>query len=220
MMKIGTTMTLELYKQNQKKPEKYTCSLQDQSKGFIYIDYPIKTTTRKTSFFFEGTQFQVSFIGHDGSVYWFESEVVARKKLQIPVLVLTFPGMNQLVRIQRRKYVRVETSIDVSVRDLQRDHVLFTAVTQDISGGGAALHLPRTHHLIENQEVQLTIVLPMNSGDYVYIEVKGIIIRVLNKEASKEQASIEFKDLTDKHRQMIIKYCFEQQMERRQRELM
>ncbi|UOQ42690.1 flagellar brake domain-containing protein [Halobacillus salinarum] len=136
MIKIGTTMNLELFKQDQEEPERYKCTLVDHSQGYIYIDYPIKTNTGRTSFFFEGTRFQVSFVGKDGSVYSFKSEVTARRKLKIPVLVLTFPGKDQVVRIQRRRYVRVETSIDVAIQLNNESEASFTSITQDVSGGG------------------------------------------------------------------------------------
>ncbi|UOR12446.1 flagellar brake protein [Halobacillus amylolyticus] len=220
LIKVGAPITLELYKHSQDEPERYKCKLVDDTEDYIYIDYPIKMDTGKTAFFFEGTEFYASFVGEDESVYRFETEVVARKKMNIPVLVLTFPRRKKLVRIQRRKYVRVESSLDVAVCGIDRSMMGFTSVTKDLSGGGVAILLPQSHELTQNQEVEITLVLPMNSGEYRYVETNAKIIRIGTLGNNiRVGASAEFVEITEKHRQSIIQYCFEQQMYMRKRKL-
>ncbi|WP_431799089.1 flagellar brake protein [Halobacillus andaensis] len=139
MFKVGASITLELSKSKREEAEKFKCKIIDHSQDYIYIDYPVKLNTQKTAFFLEGTQFQASFLGEDGSVYWFETEVVAKRKSKIPVLMLSFPGEEELIRIQRRQFVRVDTAIDVAVQDKE---IHFTSVTRDLSGGGLAIYEP------------------------------------------------------------------------------
>ncbi|KHE72148.1 flagellar brake protein, partial [Halobacillus sp. BBL2006] len=133
VIKIGMPITLELQKRDQEKPEKYKCKLVDRHQTSISIDYPVNVRTKKTGFFLEGTEFQASFVGEDESVYKFDTEVIQRRKTNIPMIVLKFPGEKELVRIQRRKYVRVESSVDAVIKD--NNHSLNT-ITHDISGGG------------------------------------------------------------------------------------
>ncbi|UOQ42691.1 hypothetical protein MUN89_11990 [Halobacillus salinarum] len=70
------------------------------------------------------------------------------------------------------------------------------------------------------QNLNLTMVLPMNSGEYHYIETEAVVIRLINKtNLSKELASIELQSISEQNRQLIIKFCFEQQMNMRKRQL-
>ncbi|UOQ93598.1 flagellar brake domain-containing protein [Halobacillus shinanisalinarum] len=220
LIKVGTPIILELYEHSQNEPECYKCKLVDDTEEYIYIDYPVKMDSGKTAFFFEGTEFYVSFVGEDESVYRFKTEVVARKKMNIPVLVLTFPGRDELVRIQRRKYVRVESSLDVAVSGEGCSMTSFTSVTKDLSGGGAAILFPQSHGLTQNQEIEIVLVLPMNSGENRYVETKAKIIRIGTVDNNhRVNASVEFINITEKHRQSIVQYCFEQQMYMRKRKL-
>jgi len=217
ILKIGMPITLEIKSKDKDELEKYKCKLVDHTKEYIYIDYPINVKTDKAAFIMEGTEIQASFITEDQSVYCFNTEVVARKKLNIPVLVLTFPPRKDFIRIQRRKYVRVDASIDVAV---QFENQSFTAVTQDISGGGAAILEPYHVQMYRYQRVNLTLVLPMNSGENRYVESEGIVVRTIPQDNGKRnQVSIQFENILEKQRQLIIRYCFEQQMNMRRKAL-
>ncbi len=219
IMKVGTPITLELYKRSQNEPERYKCKLVDKEKNFIYIDYPVKMDSGKTGFFFEGTEFYASFVGEDSSVYRFETEVVARKLVNIPVLVLTSPDIDHLERIQRRKYVRVDASVDTAIQTGDKPMNSFTTVTQDISGGGAAIIPSGRHSLLPGQVLNVTLVLAMSSGQYRYIETKGKVIRVGASKGRQNSVSIEFINISEKHRQAIIQYCYEQQMYMKRRKV-
>ncbi|SIS37096.1 flagellar brake protein [Salimicrobium flavidum] len=211
MIDIGKELTLTT-----DTNESFYCKVHDINDESVYIDYPIHKETRKTSFFLDGTEFKISYVGKDGAVYQFESEVVSRKKMTIPVLVLTYPGEEFLTRIQRRRYVRVEASVDVAIKTKK---TAYHTVSLDVSGGGALLVKPAHCTLIEGQLVQLTIVLPMNSGVYHYIESEASIVRTTEKNKQKPATvSVKFEGLAEKNRQHIIKYGFEQQRSMKKRE--
>ncbi|MBN8234699.1 PilZ domain-containing protein [Halobacillus kuroshimensis] len=215
---IGTSVILEVQGGHSKDvPDKYRCRLVDIDQDQVYIDYPIHTETGKTGFFYEGTSFHASFVGEDDCVYWFKTEVLTRKIKNIPVIVLSFPGMNDLVRIQRRRYVRVDAAVDVAA--LSSDYS-FTTVTSDISGGGMMFTRPPHHDIQQGDEMDFIIVLPMNAGDYFYIPTTGLVVRVVPATSSQTaRISVEFTDIEEKDRQQIIRYCFEQQMKWRAKAL-
>ncbi|GEN53894.1 flagellar brake protein [Halobacillus faecis] len=214
-LKVGTPLTLELKKPEVDEVDQYKCKLVDFEGSNIYIDYPVHTKTGRTGFFLNGTQFQASFVGQDQSVYWFKTEVMAREKRNIPVIGLFFPGLEELNRVQRRKYVRVEASVDAAV---ERNSGSFPTITNDISGGGVMLKQSPFEKLTEEEKIGLTLVLPMNTGETHYVFAKGQVIRVIPaKDSQPERVSVEFIDIHEKDRQMIIKYCFERQMQSRMR---
>ncbi|REJ09745.1 flagellar brake protein [Halobacillus trueperi] len=216
-LKVGTPLTLELKKSEVDEVDHYKCKLVDFEDSKIYIDYPVHTITGRTGFFLDGTQFQASFVGQDQSVYWFKTEVVAREKRNIPVIALFFPGLEELNRVQRRKYVRVDASVDVAI---EWDTCSFPTITNDISGGGVMVVQSPSDKLEEENKIDLTLVLPMNTGEIHYVFAIGKVIRVIPAKVSQpERVSIEFIDIHEKDRQLIIKYCFEQQMQSRMRAL-
>ncbi|MFG6114501.1 flagellar brake protein [Halobacillus sp. MO56] len=218
MVEIGTPVTLELIHTDRDPQELFKSKIVDKKGDYLFLAYPVGEKTRKTGIFLEGTQFKLSFVGKDKSVYLFETSVFARKKLKIPVLVFYFPGDNEIIRVQRRKYVRIETAVDVAVHSNQSVGPPFTTITMDISGGGAAIVLPESHQLKHQENLDLMLVFPMNSGDIRYIEAKGTVVRIFkNKGVERDIASIEFSSIPDNQRQTIIQFCFERQLYMRKR---
>nr|WP_279588073.1 PilZ domain-containing protein [Thalassobacillus devorans] len=121
------------------------------------------------------------------------------------------PDENKFKRIQRRKFVRIETAVDVAIKS--RGEHSFTSITTDISGGGAAIVLPYRHGCAPGTLVEMLFVFHMKAGDIHYIDAKAEIVRVFkSKGMERESASVEFHDITDGSRQTIIQFCFERQL--------
>jgi c-di-GMP-binding flagellar brake protein YcgR len=214
LLKIGDTISLEL--KSTEKVETYRCKVVDRDdEGRLYIDYPINTQTSKTGFFIEGTHLKASFIGKDTAVYTFNTEVLGRKKRNIPVLVISFPSdeNEKISRIQRRQYVRVDTSVDVALHPINKAYTPFTSVTTDISGGGAAIILPPNKLLRPGMEALCMFVLPMDSGEYHYLKIKCKIIRIADmRDSNRKKVPLEFINIQESERQLIMKYCYERQV--------
>ncbi|MFC0523132.1 flagellar brake protein [Pontibacillus salicampi] len=220
MLHIGATITLELKhgKEEDVPVDIYRSKIVERDDSALYIDYPVNKNTNRVGFFMEGTQFKVTYIAQDQSVYEFETEIRGRKKLTIPVLVLPLPVKDEVLRVQRRKYVRVETAVDISIHSKDQQFLPFTGTTADISGGGAAIIPPINHGLKDNQIVETWLVLPIMSGDTEYIKTDAKVIRVWKeKERDTDKISVEFKAMEERDRQSIIRYCFQQQLLLRQR---
>ena len=134
-LSIGTTLTID--KDLTESGDKYRSKVVDYGDGFVLIDYPAHIETGKTAFFMDGTQLLISFVENKMS-YAFRAEVTGRMNKGIPMLKLTYPGDDQLIKIQRREFVRVETAIDVAV-DFDGFYQQFVA--EDISAGGVAINI-------------------------------------------------------------------------------
>ncbi|WP_231416681.1 flagellar brake protein [Pontibacillus sp. HN14] len=206
-------LTLEPKQDSDEEPESFRCKLVEQDDHMFYIDYPINEKTGRTGFFFEGTQFKITFVGEDQSVYMFHTEVKERKKLKIPVLALHNPGKKHMIRIQRRQYVRVETAVDVSVQGIKGRQDPFTTISLDVSGGGAAVIPPADHSLKEDDLVETWFVIPLSSGETHYIQSTSRIVRIVqDKETKRDQLSLEFIDVENRDREILIRFCFERQL--------
>ena len=159
MMNIGDVLTLEIKYSD--KLEKYKCKLVEKNGQHMFIDYPINLETNKTAFLLDGTQLKCSFVNKYGSVYMFETEVLGREKQNIPMLILNDPGSDQYIKIQRRQYVRVETSVDIAIHPTNFEFKPFVTVTDDISAGGVAIIASNKINLQSGMKINCWLVLPM-----------------------------------------------------------
>ncbi|WP_456274210.1 flagellar brake protein [Bacillus sp. AK031] len=206
MLKIGMILTLEPVQTD--KAEKYRCKVVEFKDSKLYIDYPVHTETERTVFLIDGTQLKVSFVHNDTTVYSFETEVTGRKKSNIPMISLHYPGEEELVKIQRRQFVRVDTSVDAAI---VTSEAAYPTITLDLSAGGCAVKVQKNQNYEAGMEVEIILVLPMQTGEYHYLTVPGKVVRVWEKGASKV-ASLEFTELKDLQQQNILRFCFEKQL--------
>lgn len=216
LIKVGNTIHLELNNTDEGR-KRFKSKILDYDSGQVFIDYPVDQKSKKPSFFLEGTQFRVWFIGKDQAIYLFETEVLGKDEKKFPMLVLKDPGKQEYVRIQRRQYVRVSTNIDVAVYSLTNKFAPFTTITTDLSGGGLALVLPEKHSINPLDVLRLWLAVPYQSGEMSYIEIRAKAIRVF-KERDRIKGSFEFVDIGEAECQKIVRYCFEKQLALKKKE--
>jgi c-di-GMP-binding flagellar brake protein YcgR len=219
-MKIGEFLTLEAYSYDDKTVEKYRSKIIEQNDRYLYVDYPIHMKTKRTQASFGiGTKMIAEYLGQDQSVYRFKTEVMERRRGKIPTLALKQPKEDQIERIQRRQFVRVDTAVDVAIYSIKNSFSPFSTVTVDISGGGISVVIPKGVRIIEGENISIYLVLYMHAGEYHYLELPGQIVRLIERESVASTASIKFLELSEQDKQIIIRYCFEKQREARQKEL-
>ena len=215
-MKIGDTITLE--PKYNVEDESYRCRVVEKKANKIYIDYPINDKTGRTVFLIDGTQLKASFVGKDNTVYLFDTGVLGRYKQTIPMIILAYPGIENLIRVQRRQYVRIDTAIDVAVHSENKKFTPFVSVTNDISAGGSSIILPKNSNLSAGQSILTWFVIPLLSGEYQYLKLKSKVIRiVLGKNGERNKASLQFTEVNEIKRQHLIKFCFERQLIQRKK---
>ncbi|MBE3568593.1 MAG: PilZ domain-containing protein [Bacillales bacterium] len=211
MLEIGTILTLKTI--NEKEPENeelYKCRVVDKGPEVLYVDYPVHIKTNKSRFFMNGTAFNATFVTEKNSVYTFQTKVVGKEKREIPTMIIQDPGEEKYIRIQRRRFVRVETAVDVSV-SREGSEEAFTTITKDISAGGAAIKIPKNLELKQKEQLNMLVVLPIKSGEFHYLKLKGEIVRV-SDEGPNSTAYIQFAEMTPSERQLLLRFCYERQL--------
>jgi c-di-GMP-binding flagellar brake protein YcgR len=210
LLKPGVVLTLQV--RNNDRVEKYRCKVQEVKEKEFHVDYPSHFENGKTTYILNGTQLSVSFISEEGTAYNFESEVLGRIKQEIPMIQLSFPGYEQVVKVQRRQYVRVESSVDVSVHPISVPFSPFVTVTHNVSAGGSSINLGTDYEIPEQGHIMTNFVFHLNNGEIHYLKMKSRVIRIVEVENKRKRASLQFDQIKDHERQVIIKYCFEQQL--------
>jgi c-di-GMP-binding flagellar brake protein YcgR len=220
LIQIGDVLTLELISQEESEPEKLKCRLVDVNDHEFYIDYPISLKTNRSAFLLDGTQLKVTFVGSDGSsIFLFESEINGRVKKNIPMLILTYPGDNHLIKIQRRQFVRVETAVDIAIHPLEYEFDPITTITDDISAGGAAVLIPQEIHFKTDMKILTWLVLVMQDGEYHYLKLQSRIARMIPFNETRNKISLQFIDVSNQERQLLLRFSFERQLEAKKKGL-
>lgn len=211
MLTIGETLILEPIENEQF--EKYKCRLVEKDENVIYIDYPINMKNNRTIFLLDGTQLKVSFVT-ENSAYIFNSEVLGRVLQEIPMIKLSYPGNQYVMKVQRRQYVRIPTAVDVAIHPLENEFSPFTTTTEDISAGGSLVLLRgQVQEIYQGMDVMAVFVLPMQNGEYHYLKLKSKVIRMMDQEKTgKTLFSIHFMDVSPIQRQILLRFSFDRQL--------
>ncbi|PLT34856.1 flagellar brake protein [Bacillus sp. V5-8f] len=218
MIKIGDTLLLE--PKYSLQPEQYKSMVVEMNENSIFIDYPVNTSTGKVAFLLDGSQLKITITDSNHAIYIFDTEVLGRVKAQIAMIQLARPPKDSLVKIQRRQFVRIETPIDTAVHPEIGQFQPFRAVTDDISAGGAALRIPKQINVGEASIVYVWLAIPLKSGEIHYLKLKSKVIRISESSERFNKLSVQFMDLSEADRQILIRFIFEKQVELKNKGLM
>lgn len=213
-MKIGgitIEIGLPLLVTNQDTNDVSRCKVVDIDAQFVYIDLPIHLGTDFIKDYPNNTELTLNYV-EKNVVFEFTSHIVKRTERTVPALVIALPDKDEIKRIQRREFVRVEAAIDVAVHCQASRFSPFTSVTKDISGGGASIILPPYVEIEKDQMIELYYVLKSDNSDYNYLQSEAKIVSVRN-ENNIRTMSVEFIQNDERVEQKIILFCFDKQRE-------
>ena len=131
------------------------------------------------------------------------------------IIFIEKPSDEQIKKVQRRRYFRVNVLADVEIfkqtsNDANQKGVI-TAYTHDISGGGLAFLTPQKS-VEENEVVDGVLHLTLKNKK-LEIKFKGKIIRVIQQENNIYKSSLQFLHMTEPVRAELIHYCMMKQIE-------
>lgn len=217
MLKIGNKLLLEQKYSTEK--ETYKCMIVEIDNGTFYIDYPIDVQTGKVVFLADGTQLKATYIDDQKGTFLFDTEVFNKVKGKIPMVQLLLPSEETFIKIQRRQFVRIETSVDIAIHPFEGEFAPFRTVTDDLSAGGAAIRLKKNMKLNGAPFIDIWLALPLNSGEISYLQLRSKVIRIVDLENGIEILSVQFVSPNKNDRQIIMRYIFEKQVEMKKRGL-
>ncbi|GGO04460.1 flagellar brake protein [Saccharibacillus kuerlensis] len=161
-----------------------------------------------------GEELSVNYMTEDGVKYYFTSHVLGYHDDAIPLMRISKPMPEDISKVQRRHYLRVPAQVEIAVLSPE---LHFTAVTFDLSGGGLSFIAPDDHSIQMNQQLNGWILLAYKSGDVDHIPFSGEVMRVKEPGTNRNTISLSFTQIADGDRQKVIRYCFERQLDFRNR---
>lgn len=217
-MEVGTSLSISI--QNRLKQDEtitYRSKVIDRTDEEIIIDYPVDESKYIQLPITTNSTIEIEYIAK-GSVFKFTTSVLRLIEEPITAFVIEIPKEEAITKIQRREYVRINTDVNVAVHSRNDTFRPFITVTRDISGGGAAIIVPDDIHVPDGEILEAYLVLKSKYSDFEYIKSTAEAIRTMVYNGVRS-TSLKFHFDDEKERQKVIKFCFEIQREKLQRQI-
>jgi c-di-GMP-binding flagellar brake protein YcgR len=191
----------------------YKSRIADEQDGDWLIEVPINEKTGRYKRLFLGDELATYFVSEDGIKNYFDSHVIGFVEEAIRLVKIRKPDPSRITKVQRRSFLRVAAELELAVK--QADQVRFLSVTDDVGGGGVSFICDGKWALAAGQSLECWLLIPYKNGSIEHAFFQAEIVRVVELESGKKQAMIKFAGINDFERQKIIRYCFEKQLEQR-----
>lgn len=121
-------------------------------------------------------------------------------------------------RIQRRRYVRADAVLDVSVK-MEAKKTAFQTVSSNISAGGIAVVMPEHISAEPGEKLYVSFSLP-GKGNTADITAEAVIQRIFyDEKADKQKMTLEFAEIAPASQQLLLQYCMRAQLQQRRNSL-
>ncbi|MFC4777537.1 flagellar brake protein [Paenibacillus sp. GCM10023252] len=193
----------------------YKSRIADELEDGLLIEFPLQEKSGRMKRLYLGDELSAYFMSEDGVKHFFNSHVLGFKDEVIKLVKIHKPSPDQITKIQRRQFLRVSAELEIAVK--MSDHLRFIATTDDVGGGGISLICDGKWPVTPEAALDCWLVVPYKNGAIEHVSFKAEIIRVAELATGRKQVMIKFLKITDGERQKIIRYCFERQLEFRNR---
>ncbi len=193
----------------------YKSRIADEEEDGLLIEYPLNEKTGRTKRLYLGDEMSVFFVEADGVKHYFDSHVIGFKEDGVRLVKIMKPDPEKMTRVQRRSFLRVPAELDLAVKISGKGR--FVCKTDDVGGGGISFLYREQQGLKSEDAIQCWLLLPYKNGSVDHASFTAEVVRIKELESGRRQAMIKFIDISDSERQKIIRYCFERQLEYRNR---
>ncbi len=181
----------------------------DQS---IWLEIPLDEKSRRYHRPQIGEQLQIFYFTQNGVKHTFTTTTTAVKKDAITLFSVRKPSPDEISQEQRRSFLRVEAQLELAVRI--GDKVRFTAITDDVGGGGCSFRAARKWPLEPGVALSCWLLLNYKNGNLAHAKFDGEVVRVMPVEPDRHLVMMRFLDIQEAEQQKIIRYCFERQLDK------
>jgi c-di-GMP-binding flagellar brake protein YcgR len=193
----------------------YKSRIADEQEDGLLIEIPINEKSGRFKRLFLGDELSVFFISADGIKHYFDSHVIGFMEDGIKLIKIRRPEPDRITKVQRRSFLRVSAGLEIAVK--MSTHVRFVCETDDVGGGGISFICDSKWQLAPEQVLDCWLLVPYKNGAIEHAFFQGEIVRVVELKSGKKQAMVKYASINDSERQKVIRYCFEKQLEYRNR---
>ncbi len=189
----------------------YKSRIADEDDVSLLIEYPMNAETGRLKRLFLGDELSVYYISKDGVKHYFDSHVTGFKEEGVRLVKIMKPDPERMTKVQRRNFLRVSAELELAVK--LSSHARFTCRTDDVGGGGISFLCDGQWPVAPGGQLECWLLVPYRNGSIEHAFFMAEIVRVVELETGRKQVMIKFIEINDSERQKIIRYCFERQLE-------
>ncbi|WP_438351293.1 flagellar brake protein [Paenibacillus sp. FA6] len=215
-LKISEVLYMNINSSDEKKVGiVYKSRITDIEEESFLIEIPMQEDNGQLKRLYLGDELSVYFLTEDGVKHYFNTYVLGFKEDIIRMVRVRKPKPEEISKIQRRTYFRVNANLEIAVQ--KEDTTRFITQTEDLSGGGLSFFAESKHHLKEGERLSCWVLIHYKNGLVEHIPLKAEIVRIKNSEHNRNIVMLRFTEIFNTERQKLIRYCFERQMDFRDR---
>jgi c-di-GMP-binding flagellar brake protein YcgR len=207
------TQSIEVLEEDQEtgKRELYFSRIEDMSEESLFITPPFRR-----GFYLPPRQGRkiVARLPADTCSYLFEAVLLAYHSSSLPLWEISLPST--IKRVQMREFVRLDIALEIKIEftDASGSEQSRVSMSKNISAGGVQVVL--LGPLPEKTKLNMTFSLSPQDQ----LQVEGELVRIIppDQVGDKTCVAIKFGKIEEKARQQIIKFIFQEQLERRKKE--
>ncbi|MFX3633509.1 MAG: flagellar brake protein [Candidatus Pristimantibacillus sp.] len=193
----------------------YKARIADELEDGLLIENPLNVETGRLKRMFLGDELSVYFITEDGIKNYFDSHVIGFRDDTIRLIKIRKPERDRITKVQRRHFLRVPAELEIAVN--MAEHIRFVTLTDDVGGGGISFYCDSKWLVEQEMELDCWVLIPYKNGSLEHASFKAEVVRVIILESGRKHVMIKFVNINDTERQKIIRYCFERQLDFRNR---
>ncbi|GAB6990331.1 flagellar brake protein [Paenibacillus pini] len=193
----------------------YKSRVADLVEDSMLIEIPLQEGTGTTKRLYVGDELSVYFISEGGTKNYFNTYVLGFKEDVIRMVRIRKPDADMITTVQRRSFFRVNAELELAVKT--ESMTRFVARTDDVGGGGLSFFCDANYAVKEGEALSCWILVPYKNGNLEHVPFKGEVVRVNKVENGRLHSMVKFTSISDMERQKLIRYCFERQMDFRNR---
>ncbi|WP_223066611.1 flagellar brake protein [Paenibacillus caui] len=193
----------------------YKSRISDTEEEAFLIEVPMEIGHNRLKRLYIGDELSVYFIGESGTKNYFNTYVLGFTNDVVRQVRIRKPDPVSITQIQRRNFLRVPAELELAV--CLKNGERFLVRTDDVGGGGVSFFSEGSHVIIEEEQLDCWLLVPYRNGSVEHVPFEAEVIRKKKLDNGKEQIMLKFIGITDYERQKLIRYCFERQLEFRNR---
>nr|WP_308422678.1 flagellar brake domain-containing protein [Paenibacillus abyssi] len=216
MPKVNQILYIQVASSDEEEAKiEYKSRIADVGENDILIEIPINEQTGRFKKLFLGDELSTFFITEGGMKNYFNTHVVGFKEDVIKLISIQKPDPDQVTKVQRRSFFRVNADLELAVT--LSGQIKFLAVTDNIGGGGVSFIADGKYTIKSGDLLDCWLLLTYKNGSIDHVNFKCEIVRVKPLETGRNQVMCKFSDISDTERQKIIRFCFERQLDYKNR---
>lgn len=193
----------------------YKSRISEIHDDFIHMEVPIQERTGRLKKLYMGDELSTYFLTEGGVKNFFNTHVLGFHEDVIRMVRIRKPELEEITKIQRRSFLRVQAELEIAVG--HKDGSRFVAKTEDVSGGGVSFYAESDQKLKVGDLLSCWLLVPYKNGSLEHVPFESEVIRVMKLPTNQSLIMLKFINIVDMERQKLIRFCFERQLDFRNR---